>query len=169
MDIDVIVEEFKNNDHSHFNEFYQLTHRQVYFTALSILKDHSLSEDILQDTYLTFLKNIFDFKNGGNVYSYISMIARNLSINMYHRQKYVTQNDDYLNQQAMDDCHTNQDLDKILNLLDHENEREIVVYHVILNYKFQEIAKIMNKPLGTILWIYNKALKKLKERIGKIL
>lgn len=63
---------------------------------------------------------------------HISMIARNLSINMYHRQKYVTQNDDYLNQQTMDDCHTNQDSDKILNLLDHENEREIVLF--IMSY-----------------------------------
>jgi hypothetical protein len=27
----------------------------------------------------------------------------------------------------------------------------------------------MDKPLGTVLWIYNKAMKKLKERIEKLL
>jgi RNA polymerase sigma-70 factor (ECF subfamily) len=27
----------------------------------------------------------------------------------------------------------------------------------------------VDKPLGTVLWIYNKAIKKLKERIGDIL
>ncbi len=169
MDINVIVEELKNNDYSHFDEFYNLTNRQIYFSALSILKDHSLAEDIMQDTYLSFMKNILDFKKGKNVYSYISMIARNLSINLYNRQKYVAQNDDYLDYQPSEDSHFNHDVERILKLLDSENEREVVIYHVILNYKFQEISKIIQKPLGTVLWTYNQAIKKLKERIGELL
>jgi len=30
--------------------------------------------------------------------------------------------------------------------------------------KFREIVPIVDKPLGTVLWIYNKAIKKLKEK-----
>ena len=55
----------------------------------------------------------------------------------------------------------------ILELLDSQEEREIVTYHVILDYKFADVAKIMSKPLGTVLWIYNRAIKKLKERMSK--
>ncbi len=57
----------------------------------------------------------------------------------------------------------------ILKLLDYlsKDEREIVVMHVINDLKFREIARIMNKPLGTVMWIYNKAMKYLKEKVGE--
>ena len=48
---------------------------------------------------------------------------------------------------------------KILSLLNNEEDRELIVYHVILEYKFKEISMITNKPLGTVLWQYNKAIK----------
>ena len=31
----------------------------------------------------------------------------------------------------------------------------------------KEIAKIINRPINTVIWIYNKAIKKLKERLGE--
>jgi RNA polymerase sigma-70 factor (ECF subfamily) len=29
--------------------------------------------------------------------------------------------------------------------------------------KFKDIARVVDKPLGTVLWIYNKAIKSLKD------
>ena len=46
-------------------------------------------------------------------------------------------------------------------------ELEVFILHVIDDLKHREIAKIMKKPLGTITWIYNKALKKMKEKVGE--
>ena len=46
------------------------------------------------------------------------------------------------------------------------DELQVFIMHVIDELKHREIAKIMKKPLGTITWLYNKALKKVKERIG---
>jgi RNA polymerase sigma-70 factor (ECF subfamily) len=43
-----------------------------------------------------------------------------------------------------------------------DTSKEIVILHVINELKFKEIAKIVDKPLGTVLWIYNKAIKTLK-------
>ena len=44
--------------------------------------------------------------------------------------------------------------------------KEIVILHVINELKFKEIVPIVNKPLGTVLWIYNKAMKTLKRKVG---
>ena len=38
--------------------------------------------------------------------------------------------------------------------------------HTINDLKFKEIAQILDKPLGTILWIYNKAIKEIKRKVG---
>ncbi|MFA7417825.1 MAG: sigma-70 family RNA polymerase sigma factor, partial [Acholeplasma sp.] len=61
-----------------------------------------------------------------------------------------------------------QDIFKILDLLD-EIEKEVVTLHIINDLKFREIAKILKKPLGTVLWIYNKAIKKLRDKVGDVL
>ena len=169
MDINALIKEFKNHDLTNFYTFYNLTNRQVFFSAYSILKDQGLSEDIMQDTFVNFLNNIDSFKLGNNVYAYLSIIARNLAINFYNKQKNMEINDIYMVNEKADNQYINNDVDKILNLLDDDIEKEIVTYHTILEYKFKDIAKIINKPLGTVLWIYNKAIKKLKERIGEVL
>ena len=144
MDINEIVLELKKHDYSHFDEFYELTNKTIYFTSLAILKEHTLAEDILQDTYLSFFANI-------------------------NKQKSILTNDEILVSTPDVERNNDRDIDNILNLLDSQEEREIVTLHVILDYKFIEISRIVDKPLGTVLWIYNKAIKKLKERIGDIL
>jgi RNA polymerase sigma-70 factor (ECF subfamily) len=169
MDINEIELELKKHDYSHFDEFYELTNKTIYFTSLAILKEHTLAEDILQDTYLSFFANINDVKLSNNIYAYLSTIARNLSINLINKQKSILTNDEILVSTPDVERNNDRDIDNILNLLDSQEEREIVKLHVILDYKFIEISRIVDKPLGTVLWIYNKAIKKLKERIGDIL
>jgi RNA polymerase sigma-70 factor (ECF subfamily) len=46
-------------------------------------------------------------------------------------------------------------------------ELEVFLLHIIDELKHREIAQIMNKPLGTITWIYNNAVKKMKRKVGK--
>ena len=43
-------------------------------------------------------------------------------------------------------------------------EIEIIIQHIIYDYSFKELSKIYNKPINTIISIYNRAKKKLKER-----
>jgi len=43
-----------------------------------------------------------------------------------------------------------------------ETEREIVHLKVIGEMTFQEIANLLNQPLGTVTWRYQEAIKKLR-------
>ena len=165
MTFDEFVSEFKENNYIHFKEFYDLTSKNVYFTAYGILKDSDLANDILQETYMTFLDKLDDYKSGKNVYAYLSMIARNKSINLYNRDKRIISNEEIVINKY-DDSNDYKKFDEILSYLDDELDREIIVYHIILGYTFKKISQIINMPLGTTLWRYNKALKLLKERIG---
>ncbi|WP_197072306.1 RNA polymerase sigma factor [Clostridium culturomicium] len=42
------------------------------------------------------------------------------------------------------------------------SEREIVILHLVNDLTFKDISKILNRPLGSIAWQYNSALKKLR-------
>ena len=165
-EINLLIKEFKNKNHSNFEKFYNLTSKQVYFTSLNILKNHALAEEITQDVYVKFLSEISSFKEYYNVFSYLTTISWNLSINVYNKNKKIINDEEIINFAKYDDS-TIDDLNaqEILSLIEETSSREIVVYHVIFEYTFLQISKIMKVPLGTILWKYNKTMKYLKERI----
>ena len=48
-----IIVELKNNNMDVFDEFYELTKRQVYVSILSIVKNKTISDDIMQETYMS--------------------------------------------------------------------------------------------------------------------
>lgn len=163
-----IIVELKQKNYASFDEFYNLTKNQVFYAIVAIIKDRMLAEDLLQDTYLKFLEKIDQYQLGSNVYAYLSQIGRNLAINLYNRRKKEFHNDEIIEQiPAQEESKTDdEEIFKLLDYLDIK-EREMVVLHVINDLTFREISEITKKPLGTVLWIYNKAIKKLKGKVGE--
>lgn len=75
-----LIEDLHDGNLEAFNEFYELTKKNVYITIYSTIKDKDLSEDVLQDTYVKFLEVVTKLDLNSNPYSYLYMIARNTSI-----------------------------------------------------------------------------------------
>ena len=167
--IHLIIRELKQKNYQSFDTFYNLTKNQVFYAIISVVKDNDLAQDIMQDTYVKFLEKIDQYKDGANPYAYLSTIARNLAINTYNQRKREVYSEEIFETiPSPEENNDEEDIFKILDLLD-PDEREVVTLHVINNLKFREIVPIVDKPLGTVLWIYNKAIKKLKEKVGDIL
>jgi len=166
-----IVKQLKVQDQRHFDIFYDMTKKAVFYAVAGIIRDENLIEDVMQETYMKFLSNIDKVDENGNVVAYLSMIARNLALDMYNRRKREVYGDDLMDQmpdQRPEPQPDDQEVFKILDLLD-DDAREIVTLHVINELKFREIAVIVDKPLGTVLWKYNKAIKTLKGKVGEYL
>ncbi|MDY0339150.1 MAG: RNA polymerase sigma factor [Acholeplasmataceae bacterium] len=165
-----IIEQLRKKDYSSFDTFYALTKKQVFFAIVSIVKDQDLTEDLMQDTYVKFLEKIDQYRSGENPYAYLSRIGRNLAINTYNKRKKEVVSEEIFEtipSEEVVEIDDDQDILKILDLLD-QDEKEVVTLHVINDLKFREVAETMDKPLGTVLWIYNKAIKKLKQELGEV-
>lgn len=167
--IEDIIIELKQKDYRRFDIFYNLTKKQVYFSIITIIKDPSLTEDLLQETYMKFLEKIDNVDKNKNISAYLVSIGRNLAINMYHKRKKEVYSEELL-ETIPAEVEPEEDVEilKILDILT-QDEKDIVVMHVINDLKFREIAEILKKPLGTVLWIYTKAMKKLKEKVGDVI
>ena len=165
-----MVAKFQNGDMTLFDSIYYETKSVVYYTILGIVKDKSLAEDIMQDTYLKSLEKIHSFKPRFGFKSWIVTIARNMAINEYNRRKRELSFDPSVDEYifGQEESHSEKELiiRDILEYLD-ETEREVVVMHVLGDLKHREIADILKKPIGTITWIYNKAINKAKEKFGE--
>lgn len=162
---DVIIQ-LKNNNMDAFDDFYELTKRQVYVSILSIVKNRMIADELMQDTYLRFLNNIHKYKEKTNVIAFIVTIARNLSINEYNRRKKETLCDFIDTKSSCIENTPTPLLDLVYEVLSGD-ELQVFIFHIVDGLKHREIAKIMKKPLGTITWLYNKALKKMKEKVGE--
>lgn len=164
MDLKELLIQLQNDKMEYFDEFYNLTKNKVFYMAYSILQDYHLSEDILQDTYVKFLKHKNKVKVDGNILSYLLQISKNLSLNYVNKHKKVVNIDNIIfkyeeqYQEEFEELKLVKDMKKILN----ENEFQIVILKIINELTNNEIAQLLNKPLGTVLWTYNNAIKKLR-------
>lgn len=164
MDLKELLIQLQNDKMEYFDEFYNLTKNKVFYMAYSILQDYHLSEDILQDTYVKFLKHKNKVKVDGNILSYLLEISKNLSLNYVNKHKKVVNIDNIIfkyeeqYQEEFEELKLVKDMKKILN----ENEFQIVILKIINELTNNEISQLLNKPLGTVLWTYNNAIKKLR-------
>ncbi len=165
-----IVEAFKNGDETAFDRLYEETKTDVYYTILLVLKDPSLSEDIMQDTYLKMIENIQSYKRKGEFKAWLKTIAKRLAINAYNKRKKETPMDAAENPNLFEsenrDLEKRYYLEKLLNVLN-EEEKTIVIRHAVLGDKHKDIAEDLKKPLGTVLWKYQNALEKMRKEGGE--
>ena len=163
-ELEKIIKEFKNENYDSFDLFYNETSRAVYIFVYDILKNREKTEDVLQETYMRFIYTIDRYQKNTNVMNYLITIARNIAINVYNKEKKHINDNEIIN--GIKEDETKEDLFYLLDYLD-KTEREIVILHIIDKLKFREISDLLNMPLGTVLWTYNKAIKHLKKEVKK--
>lgn len=163
------IQGIKNRDDESFEHIYQMTKRAVYAMVFSVIKNHVTTEDVMQDVYMKMIAKIHQFKEGSNFYNWILQIARNTAIDYYRKDKKQQHLDinDYDTVLVSKDQRPDEEeyMTRILEVLD-EEERIIVLLKVVDEMKHRQIAKIVNKPIGTVIWIYQKAIKKMAKNGG---
>lgn len=163
------IKKLKSGDSQAFDEIYEMTYRKIYFIVLPILRDRSLAEDIMQDTYLKFLEKLYDYK-ANNSLAYLLTIAKNLAINEYNKRKRVTQEIDLDMSTFAYDEHLelkagNEEMIRSALGVLNQVEKNVFLLHTLENLTHREISLIMDKPLGTVTWTYQQAIKKMQNHL----
>jgi len=159
--IDLLIEK----DNEAFRIIYESTKKGVFSMIISIVKNKAATEDLMQDTYIKMIEKIHQYKRGRNFYAWLLQIAKNNALDYYRRNKkeiiYDPQEQSYFHDSLKTDekTYSVMDLVKPLDNL----EKQIVLLRSVEEMKFKDIAEIVDKPLGTVLWLYNKAIKTLKK------
>lgn len=163
------MQKLKQGDINALDDIFKLTSNIVYILAYSILKNKARAEDIVQDTYIHIYKKIDKYKSNTNAAGWIYRIARNLSCDEYSRRRDVSLEvfeGNFSDNHASDNLTESVYLKTVFDMLN-ASEREVVTLFAIGEFKHKEIACIVDKPIGTVQWIYNKAIKKLKNILSR--
>ncbi len=163
------IEKIKNKDEAAFEYIYMNTKRAVYSVVFAIAKNHSTAEDIMQEVYMKMLSSIHQYKENTNFFNWLLQIAHHHAIDQYRKNKHHFNVDVNDFSEIMVSREIGPDEEYLfMHMIDRldEDERIVVILKVVEELKHREIAKILEKPLGTIIWIYQKAMNKLKAEGG---
>ena len=168
QELDAKMLRLQRGDERAFEEIYKDTGRGLFAYIRSLCRDYHIAEDMMQITYIRLRTSIASYRAGGNPYAWLYAIARNATLNeMKKRQRELSldpdENVSQFGSYRLDEegSPVTEAMDKVLN----ETERQIVALHVISGFKHREIAEILEKPLGTVIWTYNNAPAKMRRAL----
>lgn len=144
---------------------------QVYRFALGLSKDEENAMDLVQDTYLKAWSAFEQFKHDTNMKAWLLRIAYNTFVNEYHKKSRMELAEE---NQFIDD-HKNPAEEVIENVLDEDVEsalkslseefRAVIVMVDIGGLSYEEVADVLNCPVGTVRSRISRARALLKNKL----
>lgn len=163
--IKILIERVKQKDNAAFELLYNETKYSVFSIIYAIVQDTGHAEDLMQETYIKMLRSIDTFNPKYKFKTWLLTIAKHLAIDFYRKNKQTVNIDihtqEYLIPPHHDHTMKKMESEMFLSILT-EEERIIVMLKIIDGMKHREIGKLLNKPQGTIMWVYQKAIKKMQ-------
>ncbi len=176
-DIELIqIAQAKNRDV--YSDLFKRYQKKLFIYIYRLTRDKEESEDILQNVFIKTYKNIHHFDLSRKFSSWIYRIAHNEAVNYLKRKskRYtvswedVTTSKDKLETASEDESieelwhhqEITQEIDSALERLP-KKYREILKMRYFQEYSYQQISKILDKPVNTVGTILNRAKKKLFE------
>ncbi len=150
-----------------FNKIYEEYSYLVFYVAFEILRNKEDAKDVVNETFLKMYQNRHSLERGKNLKYYLVTIAKNLAINNSKiSARYVELNED----KGPGIVETYEDFDSYINkfkdFLD-EEELTLVVYHLLYDYSFKEIAEIKQVSINSISSKYKRTLDKIRRHYGR--
>lgn len=139
----------------------------IYSVVFSIVKNKHSAEDITSEVFIKIWDKAESYKYYKGHKGWILTVAHNSAIDYIRRYKKI----EFIDNTVLNEIASEISLEKeICNKISVEtalsslkdNEREIVSLHILGDLTFREISKILNKPLGTVIWNYHNAVKTLR-------
>jgi len=167
-----------------FNDEFMPHINSMYNFAYRLTLDEDDAKDLLQDTYLKAYRFIDSFQQGTNAKAWLFRILKNSFINDYRKKSKEPSKVDY---QEVESYYNSDDVDRqitpdlrvealqdmigdeisnALNALD-VDFRTVIILCDLEGFKYDEMAKILDIPIGTVRSRLHRARNLLKEKLSE--
>jgi RNA polymerase sigma-70 factor, ECF subfamily len=139
--------------------------------AKKLTKDQCLAEDIVQDVFLSIAKSGITIDGEKNFGAYLNVSIRNRYYNHVNKKKHAKHNGvnvELGKAYSVAAKHTDVNIDDSLSKALQNTSARLtlpLMLNVVHDYSYDEIAKIMNIPIGTVRSRINRAKTELRSRI----
>ncbi|MCL2485211.1 MAG: sigma-70 family RNA polymerase sigma factor [Endomicrobia bacterium] len=176
-----LVSLFKTGNNEAFEEIVMRYQAHVYTYLLSITKNAEISNDVLQDVFIRVFKKLKNYNDENKLKNWLFTLARNMTMDYYRRNNKImlpleVQDEDEMSlidsladkePQPLDIAISNSTTESIRSALDMLSSEERELIYLKDSMTFKEISEMQNKPIGTLLSKFNRALSKLKKILSE--
>ncbi len=152
-------------DHDALRVIYKYMNRQIYAVAYAVLRDFSLSDDVVQETYIKILERAFSYRKGTSPRAWVLSIARNLAIDYYRKRRFEVDSDALAEGDDRFDEATVLSSMEVKRALDglSDEERQIITLKIYAGLRHREIAELLGMTTEACKKKYQRAADKLRE------
>lgn len=184
-----LVQRAQTGDQVAFRLLFDRYHRRVFAVALGVLKNPQDARDVVQEAFVKVFKHLGSFQGASSFYTWLYRITMNLSIDQVRRRKAARQVDyDDAIKRDGDDVEDPGHLmpayigsdpgktqgrkelaDKIRAALATlpEYHRQVILLREVEGLSYEEIAKVMKVPKGTIMSRLFHARRKMQAALAE--
>lgn len=159
------IKQMVQGDKQGLRQIYEAYVNYIYTIVYGILGNKENAEDVASEFFIKLWEKADYYKAGSGHRGYLATMARNMAIDYLRKHKKEELTDEV---QEMSSTESVEDevigelaLEEALKHLK-QDEKEIVDMKVLGGLTFKEIAGILSKPIGTVTWKYQNAIKKLR-------
>jgi RNA polymerase sigma-70 factor (ECF subfamily) len=179
----LLIDRCKRGDPAAFNDLLLKYERQVFNLAFRLTGNYDDANDVASDTFVRIYNSIGKFRGDSAFSTWLYRIVTNVYLDarkrrLAHRnislEEYLEMEEGALPRQIEDTSPGPQAqaeekeqrdmLQEVINELP-EFQRIIIVLYHIQELPYEEIAEILNMPLGTVKSRLNRARRALRERL----
>lgn len=155
-----------------FEKIVKQYEQRLFQVAVRLLQDSDAADEVVQETFMSFYRNMHKFEGKSKVYTYLYRIAVNRSIDYIRKKKtrknyeeeYLKENKSKIEAGYQEDLDIKIVLQKSLDQLDVKYRTPIVLLEYE-NMKYKEIAEVMGISLSAV----KMRIFKGREKLLKIL
>ncbi len=182
-----LVRRAQQGDRAAFRRLFDLYHRRVYQMAVAMLRSPQDAHDVVQEAFVRVHRHLPDFQGNSSFYTWLYRISMNLVYDQLRRrktQRTVDFDETYAKaEEGTDQTHLTPvvdgadpgrtaarkelaaELQAALDTLP-EHHRQVILLREVEGLSYEEIAKIMNVPKGTIMSRLFHARRKMQRALA---
>lgn len=173
-----IIEKILSGDTAVFEMLILKYQSRLFATSMNVVKNRELAEDITQEAFMKGFQKLDTLKNREQFYPWLKRIALNIALNHFEKEKRVldVENEDddtsffdnIASGESPEELTLKDELYKyVRNFVDSlpDKLRVVIVLREVEDMSYEEIAEMMNIPLGTVRSRLFNARQIIKDRL----
>lgn len=148
----------------------------IYAVIYDVVKRKEDAEDITSEFFIKLIRVASTFKKGSPHKTWLVTIARNMAIDFIRKNnREVLEFDSEDNKEGLIESSSDkagvsqveeqavlaEDMRQAMKTLS-PKEKEVVDLKLLGQFKFKEISQMTGQPMGTVTWLYNQGISKLR-------
>ncbi len=166
-----IIEQIRKGNKEAYRAIVNKYMKRAYYIALGFVHNEQDALDISQEAFIKAYRKLKSFDSNKKFFPWFYQIIRNLCLDWIKKRRKASEiplNGVRILESPEEDKEMKAILWKGIDELSME-EKEILILRYFQEFSYQEIAQILNKPIGSVMSSLYYAKKKLKKTLEKYL